>query len=597
MAVIDELFAVLGFKTEGQEELQKFKRGLDDAEKKANSFASNVTMAAKGVVAGMAAIGAAAVGLTAGMFAMANAATRPLDDLVKAADRARVSVEDLQEWGFAAEQSGSSVQEMTNAVEMMSTRLAEAARGQGRAKTALEAYGLSATDAEGNIKNAADFMGELADRFQELGESERLDLGRQLGLSRGLITLLSQGNDEIERLRQTARDAGLVFTDADSRNAAAYNDSMNLLMRTVRAMRDRIAIDLLPTLMEMIGGMQGWLNANREVIQQNLGGFLQRIARHAATLSKVWQNLPEPGWKFYAVAAALLAVFRRKWFVIGAVAAAFDDFLTYMDGGESIIGSFINWIKELTGVSEGAAQAIAGITAAVGAIGSLALLAKIKAVGLVGGAAWVAGLLAGIGKSLMAAAFASGLVAKLAAGFAFLATPAGWAVILAGLAAAFVAYFWDDLKRLWNETDWAQLGRDIGTAILDGLRSMGGMIAGWFDDTLIAPARRAAQAIRDFFGISGGEGASQMPSISGPEEMGIGVGPQSRLPTPPMSALSDQDFASRFGAGMVDNSDKSTNIDVGGITVNPSPGMSEEGLANRVRDRLLSIHGASPVTP
>ena len=46
MAVIDELIAILGYKIQGQENLKKFGRGLDDAEKKARSSAKVITRGA-----------------------------------------------------------------------------------------------------------------------------------------------------------------------------------------------------------------------------------------------------------------------------------------------------------------------------------------------------------------------------------------------------------------------------------------------------------------------------------------------------------------------------------------------------------------------
>ena len=569
--ILDELVSILGFQLEGKENLDAFKRGLDDASKKSESFGASIVGAAKGAVAGLAAIGVAVKGATAGMFAMANAAAGPLDEIVKAADRAGVSVEAMQELGFVAEQSGSSVGEMTNAVEMMSRRLAEAARGQGRAKTALEAYGLSATDASGNIKNAADFMGELADTFQGLSEAERLDLGRQLGLSRGLITMLAQGNDEIDRLRQVARDAGLIFTDEDARNAEAYNDAMNLLMRTVRSMRDRIAIDLLPTLMQMIGGMQEWFNANREVIQQNVGDFLQRMARHSRTLSDALSQLNESSFPLKELFMGLLFVFRRTWFFWLLFAGAVDDLLTYISGeGDSIIGRFIVRIQEITGASEGAAEAIAGITIALGALlawgGWRALKAKMASVffggaaaGTAGGAAAGGGVLGAIGGFL---AKNVGNIGR--ASVQGLALFAGQEAITRGL---------DKLDEMLG-LDPDRLG-DFDT-------STGGIIG-----RLGERIQKAAPKPR-----------ARSDQAAAPEEIPqYGRQTAAESISVPLSSMGGERFTPSIGGQVNDSRDQSTNIDVGGITVNPSAGMDERGLAARIRDRLLSIHGQTPVTP
>jgi hypothetical protein len=570
--VLEELVSILGFEVEGKENLNAFKRGLDDASKKSDSFAQSVTNMARGVTSGLIAAGAAIKGATAGMFAMANAAAGPLDELVKSADRASVSVEVMQELGFAAEQSGSSVSEMSNAVEMMSTRLAEAARGQGRAKTALEAYGLSATDASGKIKNAADFMGELADVFQDISEAERLDLGRQLGLSRGLITMLAQGNDEIERLRQVARDAGLIFTEEDARNAEAYNDAMNLLMRTVRSMRDRIAIDLLPTLMKMIGGMQDWFNANREVIQQNVGAFMERIARHSQTLSNNLPRLAEAVKGFELALIPLLRILFPKLFILAAVAVAVDDFLTYLEGGESIIGTFVQGLQDMLGVSEGLAETLTAIA------GALALFAVIKPgafLRMVGGLGRL--FLAALGlKTIGGAAVLTGVgtgiagIAAVSATKLFLIAGALWAIYNAANALSTVS-LGENIREFMKDVAPPQTKAEQDKAVKDGpVGFLGGAVGNFL--------MRSQTGLMQTLGI--------MPSPSD----GASVQPQS------LGTMSGEEFSDRFGQ-YLDQSDKSTNIDVGGITVNPSPGMNEEGLARAMRDRLLSIHGQTPVTP
>ena len=558
MAIIDELISRLGFELDGKEDLREFKRGMNDAEKGAKGFATSVTQMARNVTMGIGASIAAVKGLTAGMFAMANAATGPLDELVKAADRAGVSVEALQELGFAAEQSGASVGEMTSAVEMMSRRLAEAARGQGRAKTALEAYGLSATDAGGNVKSATDFMSELADTFQDLSEAERLDLGQQLGLSRGLITMLSQGNDEIERLRQTARDAGLIFTDEDARNAEAYNDAMNLLMRSVRAMRDRIAIDLLPTLMTMIGGMQEWLSANREVIQQNVGAVLERIARHARTLSENGRDMIESlrGWE--PLFLGLARVLFPTAFAIGLLVVALDDILTWWSGdGESFMGAFSDWLQSI-GASEGVADTLTAIAVA---LGLFAVLKPAAFLAMVGGLWRLSGAALAL-KSLGAVALFQGIAGGIAA--------IGGAALIAmgkvGLFAAAVYGLYRAMRALKDAFPDSELFRPDPS---HGPRSRPGEIG---------------------------------PNANRPFDPADPLGTQRPPPIPQsLGTQSPDSFSDRFGTGpMAQDIDQSTHVEVGGITVAVPPGADGRAIGQEAADalrRALSIHGASPVTP
>ena len=575
MAIIDELVSILGYKIEGQENLRDFKRGMSDAEKSTKGLAQGITSMARGAVAGMAALGAAVAGATGSMFALANAAAGPLDEIAKLAGRTGESVEAIQEWGFAAEQGGASAAAMNSAIETMRRRLAQAARGAGAAKTALDDYGISATDAEGNVRKATDVMAELADRFQDMDEGQRLDIARALGIDMKMVSVLAQGNDEIERLRKVARDAGLVFTREDTESAEAYNDAMNLLMRTVRAMRDRIAIDLLPTLMQMVGGMQDWLNANREVIAQNVGAFLERIARHARTLSEQGGAMADAMgrwiWVFGAVALAAWPLAR----VITAVAIAFDDFMTWWsDGGESFLGAFSDMLQSW-GMSSGAADTLTTVA------GALALFAAIKPgafLRMVGG---LGKLLLAIGglKMIGAAGVMTALGTSIGI-FAAAALAASWkiALVVAAIWALVGAY--KALRSVDFKAPTAEFNEG-SPSLQDRGRAEEERLGDDFDEQM---KNRGGSRILDF--LFGGIAAprDEQPTVQ-PQSFGMMGGP---------------DLTPAIGGTVTDNRDQSQNYDFGGITVN-AQGADGRGLADAMVDQLrlraATIAGQSPVTP
>ncbi|MDT9702535.1 hypothetical protein, partial [Streptomyces sp. P17] len=67
------------------------------------------------------------------------------------------------------------------------------------------------------------------------------------------------------------------------------------------------------------------------------------------------------------------------WTALVLIGLAIDDFLAYLQGGESVIGDFIEWIKELTGVSDTVAQSLAGLGAVVAsALGFAFLIAPLR---------------------------------------------------------------------------------------------------------------------------------------------------------------------------------------------------------------------------
>lgn len=344
MAVIEELYALLGFKVEGEENLKKFDDGIKKASGTLSTFQAGLAGFAGGLAAGFAnQLARMAVQVTQALnpLSAAGEIAPVLDNLVKFADRTGVAFDALQELQFAAGQSGASVGEFQNGIQGLSQRLAEAARGTGRAKQALEDYGLSAKDTSGDVKSADRFLGELADKFQTLDEGQRLDLASKLGLSPAMVTMLKSGNAEIEKLRQQARDAGLIFSEEDARNAEAYNDTLSLFTQSIRALRHAIGVEALPMMTQFIAGMQRWFNTNREFLRQNIGDFFVRLGRNIAYLSGIVTSIGVGPWAAMAGGLLLLAM-RAYPAATGVVFLGFaiDDLLTFMRGGDSVIGDF-----------------------------------------------------------------------------------------------------------------------------------------------------------------------------------------------------------------------------------------------------------------
>src|SRR5690606_26465971 len=72
-------------------------------------------------------------------------------------------------------------------------------------------------------------------------------------------------------------------------------------------------------------------------------------------------------WQSLAVLGALLLrIFAPLTFWLGLAYIALDELFAYMEGADSYLGDFIQWIQETTGASEGLAQILAGVAAALG---------------------------------------------------------------------------------------------------------------------------------------------------------------------------------------------------------------------------------------
>jgi hypothetical protein len=171
-----------------------------------------------------------AMGVTAGAatalaFAARNAA-REIADIGDAADRAGVSAETFEELRAALFQVGQGDRAGTleAAVAALNKRIGEARAGVGEATKVFRALNIALFDDQGPRSFEA-VLGDIADRFRDMGKAERLALGQKLGEEtfRSLIPVIEQGSEGLRRMAEEARGLGLVFGGETIRKAQALN--------------------------------------------------------------------------------------------------------------------------------------------------------------------------------------------------------------------------------------------------------------------------------------------------------------------------------------------------------------------------------------
>ena len=282
---------------------------------------------AKGAIAGILSLGA----ITASVVAQAAAT----DELGKFSQRLGLNIEEVGSWSEAVARSGGSADTFRNSVETLSDNLTELAQtGGGPAAEAFARLGVSATDAEGNMKGVFDLLPELADSFQGLSEAQSVELGKKLGLDQATILLLQQGRGEVDALVERQKALG-VATEKDAEIAAAFNDAMDDLQQVFGSLSREVGAYLLPAFTAILGGVEGIVTFLRDNKQLVVGFFIAVAgiittvylpAMLKAAAVTIAANLPFIA--LVAVATAVAAVF----------ALLYDDFQSFISGGESVIG-------------------------------------------------------------------------------------------------------------------------------------------------------------------------------------------------------------------------------------------------------------------
>lgn len=330
MAVVDELVTVLSTVLgDGSEKaVDTYKKGLDGVVATVKEATKRFAMAA--------------TGLTAFVAGAVNSAA----SIQKVSETTGVSTDALQEWTYAAKSVGVSA----SAVESDLAKMQKQAMWTGRS---LESW---------------------ADTFKGMSVPQANMWGEAIGISPDTVRLLREGREGIAALRKEAHSVGAVISPEDLKRAAQLKTSVMSLTTQLRAFGTTIAIGTLPMIDKLVTSFKEWLNVNKEWVASNITKFLENLG---GVFSELWEDgkklvdwfkealgpIGDFGKKLWEAtdwakllkgALVLLAAYFAPaiadfGLAVGAVialSAAFEDFIAFLEGKDSIIGRLVDSFQE-----------------------------------------------------------------------------------------------------------------------------------------------------------------------------------------------------------------------------------------------------------
>ena len=330
MAVVDELVTVLSTVLgDGSEKaVDTYKKGLDGVVATVKEATKRFAMAA--------------TGLTAFVAGAVNSAA----SIQKVSETTGVSTDALQEWAYAAKSVGVSA----SAVESDLAKMQKQAMWTGRS---LESW---------------------ADTFKGMSAPQANMWGDAIGISPDTVRLLREGREGIAALRKEAHSVGAVISPEDLKRAAQLKTSVMSLTTQLRAFGTTIAIGTLPMIDKLVTSFKEWLNVNKEWVASNITKFLENLGR---VFNELWEDgkklvdwfketlgpIGDFGKKLWeatdwakllkgalvllvAYFAPAIAAFGLAVGAVIALSAAFEDFIAFLEGKDSIIGRLVDGFQE-----------------------------------------------------------------------------------------------------------------------------------------------------------------------------------------------------------------------------------------------------------
>lgn len=332
---------------------------LSVAEKAVGSFSDKIVSLAKWAGAAIAA-GSVAVAIqrTADKF-------NDLGDVVSRVGNA--TVKELDRLGYVAELTGSDANTATASFENLSRTIGEAAQGIGRGAVVFEKLGLSAKDAQGNVKTTTQVLDEIKVKIKDLSKAEQSAYIQRLGLDRSMIGMLTSDTTEIIDQYNKRTEALGINVDEAAELGAKYNDAIKVTKRGFDDIITAFVLRVLPSITTAIERVSKLIDENAGLIKSyveptaaavSIGanlvtGFITGLGKMFQVLGKwpMYIGLVTAAWKLLNMvfkASPIGRIITAVMTLITVLGLLYDDFKGWQEGMDSLFDwSFLSaeWWK------------------------------------------------------------------------------------------------------------------------------------------------------------------------------------------------------------------------------------------------------------
>lgn len=218
-------------------------------------------------------------GLVIGLGYTIKKFTGMADVIGKTADRIGLTTTELQKLRFAAEQSGLEISMIDTSLEQFSRRIGEAKTGTGEAYDSFVRLKIGLKDQNGEWKTMRQLLDEVADKTASMSdETARADILYGLfGRSGVKITnMLKDGSKGLEKFGNKLVARGAIIPEYIIRRSEKFNDTLNLLKKTLQALVYDVIGPLLPTLTKWADKLSILIAQNKELIKTKIYEYFKK---------------------------------------------------------------------------------------------------------------------------------------------------------------------------------------------------------------------------------------------------------------------------------------------------------------------------------
>jgi hypothetical protein len=366
MAVVDELVTLLSFKTSpGTEKaIKSIKDGISTLKSEVTKWAATAT----------------AAGAATSAFLLS--ASDKAIELQKLSQSTNLSTDSLQQWQYAAEAVGASSAAVTSDLESLLKTMSSPIPGELNME--LMMLGVSVHNASGQLRGADEVLKDVGDKLNKMSSARAVQWAERVGISNDTLMLLKQGRQGLSELFEEAQLVGAIIPEDAINRGAELSKSIKTLKTVFQALGNSIALSFAPNLKKVVDNFKQFLINNADFVRQGLGVVIDGVSRG---FGRFWDILVkikdgfvallqpmQPFLKnmdavkvvaglvtgalagFLALMAPAIIQFAAVGAAIAGVSLVIEDFITWLQGGESVIGdivnAFSNWMDKFPELKE-----------------------------------------------------------------------------------------------------------------------------------------------------------------------------------------------------------------------------------------------------
>lgn len=273
-------------------------KGITDAERRAKALDSTF----KGISSGLkittglfAAAGVAATATAGALFAITKNVANLGDRLNDASKITGIAVEQLSFMKAVAEQSGATFDDVQTSLKFLNKNFSDLASGADKGVGPLQALGITAEQFKESGNDVNKLLPEVIKRFGNMADgADKVKLAIELFGRSGtnLIPTLNDIAKNGEALREKFESLGVILSTEVAEASDKFNDSLDDVNKAIEGVKILIGSELLPVFSDLFKDLATWISKNRELIKDDVKGFVEGIKVAIDNLKTAFGGLP-----------------------------------------------------------------------------------------------------------------------------------------------------------------------------------------------------------------------------------------------------------------------------------------------------------------